>query len=489
MIRRSFVALSLLCFMGSPPLARPSSAEESPSKPPNLLFLFADDYSFEAIGSLGLVDVETPNIDRLYARGTRFTRAYNMGGWNGAICVASRCMLMTGRTLWDAHSIHDSTDAERQAGRFWPSLLKTAGYETFMTGKWHVNTDAEAAFDVARHVRPGMPNQTVEGYNRPLPGRPDPWDPTDHRFGGFWAGGTHWSEVTADDAIGFLKHAAGTKSPFFMYVAFNAPHDPRQSPAEYLDRYPTDRIALPSNYLPEYPFKDDIGCGPVLRDEALAPFPRSEKAVKVHRSEYFALITHLDHQIGRILDELEACGEADDTVVVFTADHGLAVGHHGFLGKQNLYEHSVRVPFVVAGPGIAPQRRIDAPIYLHDIMPTTLQLAGVPIPEHVGFSSLLPILRGEADGPIHPSIYGAYMDLQRSVILDDHKLILYPGPRVARLYHLLDDPEERMDLAEDPSQAERLATLYAELLRLQDLLGDPLDLRASFGDTLPVGGG
>jgi choline-sulfatase len=398
-------------------------------------------------------------------------------------------MIMTGRTLWDAHSVYDTTDAERQAGRFWPLLLKTAGYDTYMTGKWHIRTDAEAAFDVARHVRPGMPNQTNEGYNRPLPGRPDPWDPSDRRFGGFWTGGTHWSEVTANDAIDFLRGASTTTSPFFMYVAFNAPHDPRQSPVEFSDKYPIDRIALPSNFVPEYPFKDEIGCGPKLRDEALAPFPRSEHAVKVHRSEYFAIITHLDRQIGRILDALVDSGKANDTLIVFTADHGLAVGHHGLMGKQNLYEHSVRVPFVVAGPGIEPMRHIDVPIYLQDIMPTTLEFAGVPIPKHVGFSSLLPLLRGKTNEATHQSIYGAYIDLQRSVTRNNEKLILYPEARVARLYNLLDDPEEQNDLADDPSHADRLAALYTELLQLQEQLGDPLDLRHIFDDIIPTGGG
>ncbi|HAV61561.1 MAG TPA: choline-sulfatase, partial [Verrucomicrobiales bacterium] len=108
-------------------------------------------------------------------------------------------------------------------------------------------------------------------------------------------------------------------------------------------------------------------------------------AVKVHRQEYYAIITHMDAQIGRILDALEATGKADNTHIFFTADHGLAVGHHGLLGKQNMYEHSLRPPLIVAGPGIPRGRRIEARVYLQDIMPTTLELAGAPVPDHVEF--------------------------------------------------------------------------------------------------------
>ncbi|WP_206352127.1 sulfatase-like hydrolase/transferase [Tautonia rosea] len=473
-----FLTVTLLVFSSGIAWAKPSE------QPPNILFLFADDHSFEAIGARGLVDVDTPNLDRLYQQGTSFNRAYNMGGWNGAICVASRCMLITGRTLWDAHSIYETTAEEANAGRVWPLLLNKSGYETYFTGKWHIRANANELFDVVRHVRPGMPAQTPQGYNRPLPDGVDPWDPTDPRFGGFWEGGTHWSEVTANDAIDYLDRAADRDAPFFMYVAFNAPHDPRQSPPAFVDRYPPDRVALPENFLPEYPFKNAIGCDPKLRDEALAPFPRTEHAVKVHRGEYFALIAHMDEQIGRILDALDASGKADNTLVIFTADHGLAVGRHGFMGKQNLYEHSTRVPFVIVGPGIAAGVQQDKPIYLQDIMPTTLELAGIPVPDHVGFTSLLPQLQNESSPPPYQEIYGAYMDFQRSITRDGYSLILYPNAQIARLYNLREDPHQLHDLASSPDHTNVLNALYTALLRQQHTLGDPLDLTATFGTSL-----
>ncbi|MEX0742229.1 MAG: sulfatase-like hydrolase/transferase, partial [Phycisphaeraceae bacterium] len=318
------------------------------------------------------------------------------------------------------------------------------------------------------------------GYNRPLAGQPDPWSPSNPRLGGYWAGGKHWSEVVGDDAVEFLGAEKQGDKPFFMYVAFNAPHDPRQSPPEYVDKYPLSRIAVPRNFLPMYPHKDAIGCGATLRDEKLGPFPRGEHAVKVHRREYYALITHLDGQIGRVLDALEQSGQADNTWIFFTADHGLAVGHHGLFGKQNMYDHSLRVPFVVAGPGVKAGAKIQTPVYFQDVMATALDLAGAPKPEQVEFHSLLPLLRGEKSPAAREAIYGAYLELQRAVIDNGWKLILYPKARVARLYHVAADPDELRDLATAPAHAGRRAELFQRLRLMQGELADPLDLTTSF---------
>lgn len=455
--------------------AQPSAAGSQP----NVLFLFADDMTHEAIRAAGRTDIDTPNLDRLAARGTRFSHAYNMGSWSGAVCVASRTMLITGRSVWDANSIYNTTDKERRAGVLWPQLLKAAGYRTFMTGKWHIRTDAAKCFDVARHVRPGMPKTVASSYNRPPAVGEDTWSPTDTSLGGFWEGGRHWSEVTADDAIDFLGQASQQPAPAFFYIAFNAPHDPRQSPQEYLDRYPVERISLPEPFLAEYPHAEAMGAGRGLRDEKLAPFPRTERAVKVHRREYYALVTHLDDQIGRILDALEASGQANNTWIFFTADHGLGVGHHGLMGKQNQYDHSVRVPFVVVGPQV-PAGKVDStPVYLQDVMPTTLELAGAAQPSHVFFKSLLPRLTGTSTESLpapYESIYGSYLKSQRAISHDGWKLIAYPEAGVLRLYHISDDPDETVDLAGRPEHAPQLRDLYDRLVVLQQDLGDTVAL-------------
>lgn len=446
---------------------------------PNLLFIFADDMTYDAIRAVGHEEVRTPNLDRLVQRGTTFTHAYNSGSWSGAVCVASRNMLISGRQLWHANRLVNNKEANGEfvaAGKTWPQLMATAGYRTYMTGKWHVKARAEEIFDVVGNVRPGMPRSVKEAYNRPIEGQPDPWDPTDRSLGGFWEGGKHWSEVGADVATGFLQQAAKSEQPFFIYLAFNAPHDPRQAPQEFLDLYPAEKIKIPESFLPRYPYCDQIGNPHKLRDENLAPMPRTKHAVQVHRREYYALITHMDAQIGRVLDALEKSGKEDNTHVVFTADHGLAVGKHGLFGKQNMYDHSVRVPFIVAGPGVARGARNDAPIYLQDVVPTSLEWAGAEVPAHIQFQSIKPHLEGT--GRKREYVYGAYLGLQRSITADGHKLIVYPNANRMRLYHVAEDPHELKDLLEGDGEGarKRAAQLLKLLRQVQPEFGDTLEL-------------
>jgi len=456
-----------------------STSKQSPSKQPNILFIFADDQCYDTVGALGNDEIETPHLDRLADGGVTFTHAYNMGSYSGAVCLASRAMLNTGRFLWRANRVAKSAEKEREAGRFWSEYLRRAGYDTYMTGKWHVNADAEKAFDFVTHVRGGMPKQTSEGYNRPILGRPDPWSPFDPKFGGFWEGGKHWSEVLGDDATGFLAGAAKREKPFFMYLAFNAPHDPRQSPKQYVDKYPLEKIRVPVSFVPEYPHKDAIGCGKGLRDEKLAPFPRTEYAVKVNRQEYYAIITHMDAQVGRILAALDKTGKVDDTYIFFTADHGLAVGHHGLMGKQNLFDHSIRVPLTVVGPGVPKGERRHGAVYLQDVMASTLELAGVDKPDHVQFRSLMPIVRGQRDAN-YDAVYGGYLRVQRMVIQGNHKLLLFPKIKKALLFDLEHDPQEMRDLADDPANGPLMKRLFARLLELQVEAGDEMDLKGVY---------
>ena len=455
---------------------------------PNILFIFADDQCYETVSAFGMTDIDTPNLDKLVERGTTFSHAYNMGSWSGAVCVASRHMLNTGAFVWKAEKIAANIGKKelpnpewpdfQEDGLMWSQLMQSGGYTTYFTGKWHVKAKPERIFNVVKNVRGGMPAQTDEGYNRPTQGVPDKWSPYDKSFGGFWEGGKHWSEVVADDAVEFLSTAESDANPFFMYVAFNAPHDPRQAPKEYVDLYPEDRILIPENFLPVYPYHEEIDNRPSLRDEKLAPYPRTEFAVKVHRQEYYAIITHMDAQIGRILDALEASGEADNTYIVFTADHGLAVGHHGLIGKQNLFDHSVRVPFMIVGPDVEAGKTKDAPIYLQDVMPTSLELGGIEIPEHVQFESLLPILAGKSEG--YEMVYGGYLESQRSIVKDGFKLVAYPNVPKLLLFDLKNDPAEMEDVS--GKFPEKVESLFSDFLELAVETGDDFDLKIHFPD-------
>ncbi len=478
MNRRNFMKLSG-AFAASLSVAGCSAQVLFSNKPkdrPNILFLFADDQTFEAIHAFGS-EVETPNLDKLVEKGVTFTHAYNQGAWGGAVCVASRTMLNTGRFLWNANGVEKTLNEEKTQGRFWSQYMKQAGYDTYFSGKWHIKTNVNELFDVTSHVRPGMPKTVPQAYNRPHKGQDDAWKPWDTSLGGFWEGGRHWSEVLGDDGVEFINQAAQKKNPFFMYLAFNAPHDPRQSPKEFVDKYPLDTVKVPGNFLPEYPYKDAMGCSKELRDEKLGPFPRTEYAVKVHRQEYYALITHMDRQVGRILDTLEKRGLDKNTFVFFTADHGLALGHHGLFGKQNMYDHSMRVPLMVTGPGIE-HGTVESPVYLQDIMPTALELAEADVPPQVQFKSLLGSLRGKSGA--YDAVYGGYMNLQRMVIEGDYKMILYPEIKKVLLYNLKKDPGEMGDLADDKKYNALKKKLFAKLLTLQTETGDPLDLKAVY---------
>ena len=497
-----FILFGLLVFLGC--------TTSKQAEKPNIIFLFADDQCYNTLGVYGNNEVKTPNLDELAQSGTIFTHAYNMGAWNGAVCQASRAMMNTGRFVWRAYDIENSQSENAERGELWSQLMGQAGYNTYMTGKWHVKTAAGDIFDNVVHVRPGMPKDhfvhseherayqdsvltgliKVEdimprGYWRPTSPQDSSWLPWDKSEGGFWEGGTHWSEVLANDAIGFIDDAAKSEDPFFMYLAFNASHDPRQSPREYIEMYPLEDLSIPENFSPEYPYDDSIGNSPQLRDGALAPYPRTEYAVKVHKQEYYAIITHMDEQIGRIIEALKASGKMDNTYIFYTADHGMAVGEHGLFGKQNMYDHSVRAPLFVFGPDVPKNKKLDIDVYIQDIMASSLDLAGVEKPAYVEFNSLMPFLNGEKTSSYYEAIYGCYLpDLQRMVRKDGFKLILYPHGKTVRLYNIDEDPLEMVDLASNSDYSEKITSLYKDLLKLQDEMDDPLDLRTVFGEQL-----
>jgi len=456
---------------------QPVFKEKSAMAKPNIIFIYSDDQRYNTIHALGDKQIITPNLDSLVGAGTTFTHAYNMGAWHGAVCVASRTMLVTGLPIWKAQQQEKKLAALMANDGFWSQQLKKAGYETYMTGKWHVGADVNKLFDHVIHERPGMPSQTPKGYNRPLSVSDTAWQPWDEENGGFWKGGKHWSEVLADDAVGFIDEASKKESPFFMYLAFNAPHDPRQAPKKFVDMYPVDKIILPDSYLDEYPFKEAMGSGTDLRDEQLAPFPRTPYAVKKHIQEYYASITHLDGQIGRILQALKASGKLENTYVFFTSDHGLAVGHHGLLGKQNMFDHSVRTPLIVTGPGIPKHEKRDQQVYLQDIMATTYELAAVAKPEHVFFNSLLPLIKSKSKISNYQEIYSCYMDRQRMVRTDRYKLIYYPKIQKTLLFDLKNDPNEKNDIAGNKQNDALIRNLRTRLISEQKLNGDTLVLK------------
>lgn len=481
---RSFFLVQVIAMIFIPSCIEKEQNHTSVSprnKKANIIFLFSDDQSFKAVHALGNNEISTPTIDKLAEEGVTFTHAYNMGGWNGAICVASRAMIISGRYIWQARQVSDDYSKNKNLEKTWPRLMKKAGYDTYMTGKWHVKARADSIFDHVGHVLRGMPWDTPEGYNRPKHVNDTTWQPWKRKFGGYWKGGKHWSEVVKDDAVAFIDSASQNDEPFFMYVAFNAPHDPRQSPKKYVDRYPLDNIAIPESYMPEYPHAETMGAGKSLRDEKLAPFPRTEYAVKVNRQEYYAITTHLDDQIKDIVEALEKKGLRENTYIFYTSDHGLSVGEHGLMGKQNMYDHSVRVPLMVVGPNLPKGKKIEEDVYLQDVMATALNIADIQKPAYVSFSSLLGLAEGRHKESAYDAIYGAYeKDSQRMIRKDNYKLIVYPRSQTVLLYNLEKDPFELNDISTHLETRHRLKALFSDLIELQNKMGDELNLKTMY---------
>lgn len=440
--------------------------DAAPAAKPNFLFLIADDLTHNGIRAMGNPEVETPNLDRLIGRGCAFTHCFHQGAWQGAVCVASRQMLNSGLTAFHAPKQIEQVP-------LWGETLGKAGYQTSLVGKWHLSRPSlERSFQERSSVfMGGMFESGPSAYNRPAEG--NTWTPWDTSLKGQWqpvpeGGVKHSAMIWADTAAERIQEAAKKDDPFFLYVGFTSPHDPRQAPKEYVDKYPAEKVKVPANYAPEHSF--DQGDAKV-RDELLAPFPRTREAVQVHRSEYYAHITYLDAQVGRLLDALERSGKADNTYVIFTADHGLAVGQHGLMGKQNLYDHSTRMPYIVAGPGVPKGKRVDDLMYQHSSFATTCELAGIATPATVEFPSLVSSIKGSG-GAKRESVFCYYRDFQRSVRTTEHKLIVYPQVNRVQLFDLKKDPWETRNLADEKGSAPLKARMFGLLRAHQRELGD-----------------
>ncbi|MBM4156597.1 MAG: choline-sulfatase [Lentisphaerae bacterium] len=426
----------------------------TPASRPNVLFLFADDQRADTVAALGNAVIKTPALDRIARAGVAFNRAYMQGGLQGATCVPSRAMLLSGRPLFRVD--------EALRGATWPAAFGRAGYATFMSGKWHNGAEAIGrSFKTARSIFVG--------------GMTDPQkamlcDLVDGKTTKPALAPKHACEAFADEAIRFLReHKDG---PFFCYVPFDAPHDPHVVPDDFPVRYDPAQIPLPPNFLPQHPWNNGEM---TIRDEVLLPWPRTPEAVRAFLAEYYRYISYLDAQIGRILDALEASPYARNTIVVFAADSGVARGSHGLIGKQNCYEHSMRVPLIVAGPGIPAGKTTEAMGYLFDVLPTLGALCGVPAPSTSEGLDLGAVLKDPAQ-PGRPAILTAYRAVQRAVRDDGWKLIRYPQVDRTQLFDLKNDPYETRDLADRPDQAGRVRELTALMAAEQRRFGDDAPL-------------
>jgi len=348
----------------------------------------------------------------------------------------------------------------------WPEVFAEAGYTVGGMGKWH--NDRRSFARAFRRGGPvffgGMTDQSrVPVYDI---------DPS----GGYQAGKerverTHSSTLFTDSAIRFVRGHHGPE-PFLLYVAYTSPHDPRTAPPPFDTMYDPDRLALPPSFMPEHPFDNgELN----VRDELLAPFPRTPEVIRRHIADYYGIISHLDHEIGRLLAALDETGRGRDTIVIFAGDNGLALGRHGLMGKQSVYDHSLRVPLIMAGPGVPPGVRRHGLCYLLDVFPTVCDLTGVASPSTVEGRSLAPTMRSAREG-LRPDLFLAYRNLQRSVRGERWKLIEYRvnGQSRTQLFDMKADPWEMRDLSDDPRRATEVSQLRRRLGEWQREVGDPM---------------
>lgn len=438
---------------------------------PNVLLIIADDHRADAIGALGHPVVRTPVIDGLVAEGTAFTRAGIMGSLMPAVCAPSRACLLTGRHLFRADAAPGLVRGPHYEVRLaddactLPQSFRAAGYDTFVTGKWHNDVPSLLrSFAAGKNIfHGGMCEHTR------VPVR----DLDEIRSGAAVREASGFStEIFCGAAEAFIRGRAAAPRPFFAFIALTSPHDPRTPPAEFRRLYDPANVPLPGNFRSAHAFDN----GELdIRDERLAPRPLMPDVVRQHLADYYGMISHHDAAIGRVLAALRETGEAERTIVAYLSDHGLALGSHGLLGKQNLYEHSVRVPLVLRGPGVPRGKRCDALAYSFDLFATVCELAGVGAPANIDSRSLAPTWA--ADSPSRRDVLcSVYMDCQRMITDGRWKLIAYRtgGGERLQLFDLESDPLELEDLAAKPAPPARTALkrLAARLAHWQATTGD-----------------
>lgn len=469
------------------------AAAASAAERPNILFILVDDQSpFDLKAYNPQSPLQTPHIDRLAAQGMVFDDAYHMGAFVGAVCTPSRHMIMCGRTVWHLPiapgALQQGLCPPNLEQNTIPAVFNRAGYATMRTCKQGNSYEAANKLFTVRH------DATKRG------GTPET--------------GSAWH---ADRVLEYLaeREATQDKKPFLIDFGFSHPHDERDGTPELLAKYgavnhtrrdappPVNagQPALPPNYLPAHPFPHGH---PGLRDEVAVSGVwerRDEATIRNELGREFACSENIDNQIGRVLAKLEALGELKNTYIVYTADHGIAIGRHGLQGKQNLYQHTWRVPFIVAGPGIKPGTRAPGNIYLLDVLATLCDLAGIPAPASNEGLSFKPVLEGRQT-VVRDVMYGVYnggtKPGMRSVKKGDWKLVKFDvmdgAVRETQLFNLAENPHEfvkehhdsqvraltgvaptanQVNLAGDPRYADKLAEMEALLLAEMRRLNDP----------------
>jgi arylsulfatase A-like enzyme len=454
--------------VGNKGIAKDKQNESTIKKRPNVLFILTDDQRYNTIHALGNNEIETPAIDKLVEKGVTFTYTFYMGALTAPVCMPSRAMLLTGKNLF---SIRQDGSYIPEAHITMPEYFRINGYETFGTGKWHQDKESfNRSFSAGDNIfLGGMHSYKTNGHFEPILHHYDESGIYNQPFVS-----DNFSSVCFTNAtIDFIR-TYNSEKPFFVYVSFTSPHDPRTPPNEYGKKYRPDDVSLPDNFLPEHPF--DNGALNI-RAESLIPFPRTEQDVKTEIAKYYGMISEVDFQIQRIIDVLKENGKIDNTIIVFTSDNGLAVGQHGLLAKQNQYEHSIRIPLIISGPGIPTNQKRNSYVYIHGLFATLCDLVGLNIPRTVETKSFKKIIFNPNE-QWRKKVLTCYSDKQRAIRYNEFKLIAYNINGVSRvqLFNLIDDPWELNDLSIDPKYEKLKNDLLTDLKKEMMSANDFCDL-------------
>ena len=433
------------------------------TRTPNFLFILSDEHQAQAMHCAGHPQVQTPNIDRLANRGTRFVNAYTPS----PICVPARASLATGRYVHQT-GYWDNAHAYDGRVRGWGHVLLDAGIPVTSIGKLHYRSDGDpTGFDrqiLPMHIHEGV-GQLWGSVRNPLP----PGRDAQGMLGQVGPGVSKYNSYDrniAAEAANWLMERSGADSPWMGFVGFVAPHFPLTVPQEFLDLYPAAEMPLP-------PVRKDAGYVPhpwVARmndiedsDSELGTDDRRREAI----AAYFALCTFMDSQVGRVIEALEASGQDEDTIVIYSSDHGESLGMRGRWGKSVLYRESTQVPLILAGPDIG-QGTCATPVSLIDVAPTVMDAFGLPPDADWPGQSLVQTASAPDDaGRIVFSEYHAANSATGGFMLADarwkyHYYVDYEP----ELFDLEADPLEATNLAGQAAYLDQESRLHAELNRI-----------------------
>lgn len=426
-----------------------------PSKRPNVVFICSDQHSGLVMGCNGHPVVRTPNMDRLASLGTHFRNAY----CGSPVCVPSRASMMTGMFASDVGSYCNSTPFDGRVPT-WGNRLRDNGYHCWATGKLDLVEGKDYGFQEVNtgHGHSRRPDITSL-FRAPLCYRANERRVVDGRF----RERVHADDARVRDAIGFLSSdAARRRQPWAMYVGLTLPHPAFVAHSRYMDLYPPERVALPQ-IPPDYLEQRHLALQ-ALANFKLISTPIPEQRARRARAAYYGMVTELDGYVGRILEEIEKTGGLDNTLVVYTTDHGEMLGEHGLWLKNVLLEGAARVPLILAGAGLPRGRPVETPVTHADMVATILDLAGVAVPSNLRGRSLRGDHPGYAFSESHSegNCTGSFM-----IRKGDWKYIYFSWYEPL-LFNLKDDPGELRNLAGKPESAAVQKELHGMLTSLLD---------------------